>query len=230
MEINLIKELALEKIEIPTPFEPETVIPILERIFTNNPYHWDQARNYELLGNPRPLWFIEKWVTHSFEIYHGSYRFEAPNLMEEKDKRYHSEDAMRWELAWGWSRAKRPLLPLVYWNADHWLNQHGFQLRGSGGANPGMTMEKVKEVSSLAIPMKFYDFPQYLFFRKKREDNDWDEVVKVRCGSFKAEQVYFNWGCDFLVFPFPVTNETEMCSTLDCYYLHFNEPLQTRES
>ena len=137
---------------------------------------------------------------------------------------------MRWELAWGWSRAKRPLLPLVYWNADHWLNQYGFQLRGLGANTSEMILEKIHQESSLAIPMKFYDFSQYAFYRKKREDNGWDDVVKVRCGSFKAEQVYLSWGCDFLVFPFPTTNEAGFCSILDCYYLCFNQPLKARES
>ena len=171
---------------------------------------------------------IEKWFVHSFELYHGSYQFEAPNLIKEREKRYHSEGAMRWELAWGWSRAKRPLLPLIYWNADHWLNDHGFQLKGLEPNSGQLVLEKIHQPSSLAIPMKFYASSQYAFYRKKREDHEWDDVVKVRCGSFRADQVYLNWGNDFLVFPFPMMNEG-VCTTLDCYYLHFNTPLQARD-
>lgn len=216
MNADLIEVLGLKKIEIPKVLNQETVEPIMERIFTSNPYHWNQPCNYMLIGGARPLWVVEKWVEESFDIYEGVIPLDLP---ESADSEYLYESEAKWQIAWDWSRAKRELLPLIYWNADEWLERHGFQLFKYNSCSTEMVVQKIREDSSVFIPVEAHNLLAYYTYRQERADEAWKDLIYVRCGEFRADQLYSGWGHDFLIFPFPLEDEV---SELACYYIKFN--------
>lgn len=217
MTVDMIQMLDLKKIEIPQILNQETVEPIMERIFTSNPYHWNQRCNYMLIGGGRPLWFVEKWVEESFEIYEGVISLDFPEVSQSE---YLSESEAKWQVAWDWSRARRELLPLIHWNADEWLQHRGFQLHKYNSTSTEMMVQKIKREMEPLTPVEFSSLLTYHSYRKQRVDESWEDLICVRCGEFRADQVYSRWGTDFLVFPFPTEDEI---SELSCYYIKFNE-------
>lgn len=220
--ITSIEEvLKLKKIEFPQPFNQETVESIMNRIFTANPYHWHQPKNYLLMGSNDPLWLVKKWVEGAFELYQGSFLLSYPELSTDPDQAFFTESEARWNLAWDWSRALRELLPLIYWNADTWLNQHRFQLRKVDLTSTEMVLQKIQADSSSTIEREFRNLQHYYAYRDEREESSSHPFVRIRCGEFRTDQVYLGWGSDFMVFPFP-SGEGEF-SELECYYLKFNQ-------
>lgn len=218
----LIEKLKLTEVEPPEPFNHETVPPILEKIFTPNPYYPSRRIGYKSLGSD-PFWFVKKWAQDEVRIYQGTIPFQLPPFDKESNSKEMSESEAKWELMWEWSRARRELLPLIYWNADNWLNTYQLQLRKWNSTRTILSLVEIEPDPMAEWFEETFKNPyEYQVYRDQRIQNDWSERVWVRCGAFDVDQIYLNDSYQTLVFPFP--EEDWSGESLTCYYIQFLSP------